>query len=83
MKEFNLKEDEYFNIIKNNDKNVENKNNININKSQMSVSFSNNKSKSIIYPKELLEPINKEDFIFINNEKLNYDDLNLCNCLAR
>ena len=67
------------NIIKNNDKNVENKNNININKSQMSVSFSNNKSKSIIYPKELLEPINKEDFIFINNEKLNYDDLNLDN----
>ena len=66
------------NIIQNNNKNIEKENNIKINQDQLNIIHSN-KSKSFIYPKELLEPINKEDFIIINNEKINFTDLNLDN----
>ena len=66
------------NIIQNNNKNIEKENNIKINQDQLNIIYSN-KSKSFIYPKQLLEPINKEDFIIINNEKINFTDLNLDN----
>ena len=67
-------------LLNNNNKNnneIQEINNINNYKDILN--FSNNDSKIKIYPNNLLEPIKNEEFLIINNEKVNYDDLSLEN----
>ena len=63
------------NNINNKIENINNKNNI----SNDIVNSYNNNQKSIIYPNKIKEPINKEDYININKEKVEFNEVVLNN----
>ena len=70
---------EILNFIINRNK-IANANDMNININNIDLlNILNNNSKSIIYPNKLLEPIKNEEFLIINNEKVNYNELSFNN----
>ena len=70
---------EILNFIINRNK-IANANDMNININNIDLlNILNNNSKSIIYPNKLLEPIKIEEFLIINNEKVNYNELSFNN----
>ena len=70
---------EILNFIINRNK-IANANDMNININNIDLlNILNNNSKSIIYPNKLLEPIKNEEFLIINNEKVNYNEISFNN----
>ena len=70
---------EILNFIINRNK-IANANDMNININNIDLlNILNNNSKSIIYPHKLLEPIKNEEFLIINNEKVNYNEISFNN----
>ena len=70
---------EILNFIINRNK-IANANDMNININNIDLlNILNNNSKSIIYPNKLLEQIKIEEFLIINNEKVNYNEISFNN----
>ena len=70
---------EILNFIMNRNK-IANPNDMNININNIDLlNMLNNNSKSIIYPHKLLEPIKNEEFLMINNEKVNFNEISFNN----
>ena len=68
----------FLNFIINNNNRIANANDMNINNKDL-LNILNTNSKSIIYPNKLLEPIKNEEFLIINNAKVNYNEISFNN----